>query len=75
MEQMIQRCPGSDVHKAVGVARVRVPDGHGGRTRHTEEVQRPHQTLEDAGIKLATVATDVIGGLWAVLLANAHDRG
>ena len=36
MEQMIQRCAGLDVHKAVVVATVRVPDGHGGRTRHTE---------------------------------------
>jgi len=36
MEQMIQRCAGLDVHKAVVVATVRVPDGHGGRTVQTE---------------------------------------
>jgi transposase len=36
MEQMIQRCAGLDVHKAVVVATVRVPDGHGGRAIHTE---------------------------------------
>jgi transposase len=36
MEQMIQRCAGLDVHKAVVVATVRVPDGHGGRAQYTE---------------------------------------
>src|SRR6266498_676940 len=36
MEQMIQRCAGLDVHKAVVVATVRVPDGDGSRAMHTE---------------------------------------
>jgi len=36
MEQIIERCAGLDVHKAVVVATVRVPDGHGGRAVHTE---------------------------------------
>jgi hypothetical protein len=35
MEQIIQRCAGLDIHRAVVVATVRVPDGDGGRRIHT----------------------------------------
>jgi transposase len=36
MEQILQRCAGLDIQKAMVVATVRIPDGDGGRRVHTE---------------------------------------
>src|ERR671910_214827 len=87
METLVARCAGLDVHKDSVTACVRPRPVRELRelTRYrktqiqerSREVQRLDKVLQDAGIKLSSVATDVIGvsgrAMLEALVAGTHD--
>src|SRR5918995_6758122 len=87
METLVARCAGLDVHKDSVTACVRPRPVRELRelTRYrktqiqerSREVQRLDKVLQDAGIKLSSVATDIIGvsgrAMLEALVAGTHD--
>jgi transposase len=78
MEQILQRCAGLDVHKAMVVATVRVPDGHGGRAVHTETFSTTttsllalHDWLQAYGV--THVAMESTGVYWKPVYYTLED--
>src|SRR5207249_1740192 len=71
MDVIVERQGALDVHKEQVTACVRLPDGQGGRVSHVAEVKTTVRgllvlrdwlkALEDTGIKLDCVATDILG--------------
>src|SRR5947208_2897700 len=59
MKTLVRRCAALDVHKDSIAATARTPRRRGGREQH--QANRLHKMLQDAGIKLDSVARDVLG--------------
>ena len=78
MDQIIARCAGLDVHKVTVVATVGLPDGHGGRERHTEPFSTTttsllalHDWLKASGV--THIAMESTGVYWTPVYYALED--
>lgn len=78
MEQIIARCAGLDVHKAIVVATVRLPVGHRGRETHTETFSTTttsllalHDWLKAYGV--THIAMESTGVYWKPVYYSLED--